>query len=392
MTGYAGIFELLRDAYDLDFAYYKPTTVSRRIDRRMSLTGIVRAGEYVARLKRDPEELDQLYCDLLIGVTRFFRDPEAFDELADKAMPGMLTGSRAKQGLRLWVPGCATGEEAYSLGILLIECAERLEVTLDAKIFATDVHAESLRTASAGIYTEEAMENVSAERRARFFKPEGDGYAISPEVRELIVFAKHNVLKDPPFTRLDFISCRNLLIYLQPLAKKKVLSLFLFALNAGSTLFLGPSENLGELGSRFEAMDGHWKIFRKTQDAPLPPGIGLPRSRQRDVTNLDKRFRQQLCEFPDMRMPRVYDVLLERVIPPSVLIDETREVLHVFGDAGRYLSFRGRASLDVLNMVHDSLRMALSTAIHNAQSEGRKVTSKNVPLPQADFGPGKAVD
>ncbi|HXE52740.1 MAG TPA: chemotaxis protein CheB, partial [Tepidisphaeraceae bacterium] len=276
--GVDAIFKLLRDEYGIDFSHYKPNTVARRIERRLSLNQAVDLDDYVQRLRSDPRELNSLYRDLLIGVTRFFRDRESFDRLEKDIIPDLLARKRPGDEIRFWIAGCATGEEAYSIAILLHERMQLFGRSMNVKVFATDVHGASLEIASAGVYDEEALSEVKPSRLATYFTKKQDGYHILPEVRQMIVFARHNVIKDAPFTKIDLISCRNLLIYFQPAAQKKALSLFHFGLRTGGVLFLGPSESPGELAPEFETLDEHWKIYRKRRDIRLPADLRLPMS------------------------------------------------------------------------------------------------------------------
>ena len=228
--GMEAVFHLLRDAYDIDFAHYKPSTVTRRTERRLLLAGAADLEQYVDSLRRDSTELNALYKDLLIGVTRFFRDREAFEALGQHVLPPLLQQVRSDGEFRVWVAGCATGEEAYSLAILLTEQIEKRHKAIPVRIFATDVHRHSLEVASAGCYPEANLSDVSPPRLQRFFTRRGDHYVVSPELRKMVVFAQHNVIKDAPFTKLDLVTCRNMMIYFQPPTQKKVLSLFHFAL------------------------------------------------------------------------------------------------------------------------------------------------------------------
>jgi two-component system CheB/CheR fusion protein len=263
------VLRMLRDQLGLDFSMYKPTTVSRRILRRVELLGLPDLADYATMLGTDPEELGLLYKDLLIGVTRFFRDPEAFEVIENKVVPDLLEKLPDGEEIRLWVAGCATGEEAYSLAMILFEQLTARSRQLNVKILSTDVHAVSLAQASTGIYGEEQLEHVSEKRRERFFRKKSSGYQISQDLRQLIVFAPHNVTKDAPFTKMHLISCRNLLIYLEPTAQKSVLSLFHFGLASNGYLFLGGSETPGPLANEFDTIDDHWRIYRKRRDIRL---------------------------------------------------------------------------------------------------------------------------
>jgi two-component system, chemotaxis family, CheB/CheR fusion protein len=263
------VYRMLQGEYGIDFTHYKPSTVTRRIERRLALARSTDIEEYIRRLKSDHGELDVLYRDLLIEVTCFFRDQQAFQVLESQVLPELLSRQPREVPLRLWVAGCATGEEAYSLAILLEDLMTK-RGERPVKIFATDVHRGSLEHATRAIYTEEALAGVSAERLARYFTKVGDRYQVVPELRQRIVFAQHNVIKDAPFTRVDLVTCRNLLIYLQPAAQQKVLSLFHFALNRTGFLFLGPSETVGALSAGYETLDKHCRR-RRSLAPPCPP-------------------------------------------------------------------------------------------------------------------------
>src|SRR5205823_2735415 len=239
-TPMESVLRLLRDQFGLDFSVYKTTTVSRRILRRTELLGSLDLAEYAERLRMDPDELSSLYHDLLIGVTRFFRDPEAFEFVEQHVIPEILDRVPESEEIRLWVAGCATGEEAYSLAMILFEQLTARGRQLNMKILSTDVHTVSLSKASTGFYAEEQLEHVNEERKGRFFRKKPNGYQISQDLRQLIVFAPHNITKDAPFTKMHLISCRNLLIYLEPPAQKTEISLFHFGLTTSWFLFLAP--------------------------------------------------------------------------------------------------------------------------------------------------------
>src|SRR5690606_27372524 len=228
-----------REGYGIDFSDYRSSTVMRRLERRVALRGHSSLDDYVQELQRDASELASLYHDLLIGVTQFFRDPEAFALIEREVMPRVLEQVEPGAEVRMWIAGCATGEEAYSLAMILLEQLTAARRPVVAKIIATDVDRRSLDFASAGIYDEERLRNVSPERLARFFIERPDGYQVTKDLRQLIVFAPHNVVRDAPFTRMHLISCRNLLIYFEPQAQKTVLSLFHFGLAPSGVLLLG---------------------------------------------------------------------------------------------------------------------------------------------------------
>ena len=378
--GMDAIFRILREEYGIDFSYYKPNTVTRRVERRLDLNRSHDLEDYISRLRDDPTELNSLYRDLLIGVTKFFRDQAAFDRLESEVIPPLLMKVRPDGELRAWVAGCATGEEAYSLAILIHERLATLRKPVNVKIFATDVHRASLEFASAGIYSEAALSEVSPKRLERYFSRQGSGYQVSQDLRKMIVFAPHNVIKDAPFTKLDMITCRNLLIYLQAPAQNKALSLFHFGLKAGGVLVLGPSETPGELNDEFEIVDHHWKIFRKRRDSRLPADIRLPLgSGYPHLRSESAKYPARHAGLPDMQLMRAYDALLDQYVPPSLLVNERRELVHSFSGAGSYLVPRdGRPSADILDMVQGDLKLALTGALQRAAKEQTSVAYSGI--------------
>lgn len=363
------IFELLHSQHGLDFSHYKATTVGRRIQRRVDLLGLDSVDDYLSQLEVKPEEINELYKDLLIGVTKFFRDPAAFDVIATDVLPMLVRrAAESNQPLRVWVCGCASGEEAYSLAILLDEERRRLGETIDIKIFATDAHHVSLNTAARGVFSEEALEELSVERRRRYFDKKRDGYHVDRDLRRYIVFAPHNVISDAPFTQMDLVTCRNMLIYFQPTAQKKTLSLFHFALKADGTLFLGPSESPGELSDEFETVDKRWRVYKKRRDVRLPIDTRVPFSS--GVERLSPSTLSRLSPNEpkiDTSLISLYDKLLDRKMPPSILVSEHSEIRHVFGGAERFLRLRGgRPSTTLLDVIVDPLKPAVTGAIQHA--------------------------
>jgi two-component system CheB/CheR fusion protein len=377
------IYRILREEYGIDFTLYKPTTVVRRIRRRLQLHQLYNVEEYVERLQSDGEERDKLYRDLLIGVTRFFRDAEAFQKLETDVLPSLIDALEPEEEFRAWVAGCATGEEAYSLAILIHEQFQRAGRTPKMRVFATDVHRASLETAGSGLYSEASVADVSPERLEKYFVRKSDGFQASADLRKLVVFAPHDIVRDAPFTKLDLVSCRNLLIYLEPPAQKRTISLFHFGLKTGGVLLLGPSETPGELQPEFEPIDQHWRIYRKRRNLRLPPDIRLPLP-----TAVAKK---PLTAAPnhggsDPLMLKAYDALLDHFVPPSVLLNEQRRVVHTFAGAGQYLKMPdGRSTGDILDMVTGELRTCLAAGIQQALRERAPVTYVGIPPgPQAE--------
>lgn len=359
-TAIETIVRLLKASYGIDFSDYKPQTVLRRIERRQQLCRLSSLDRYVERISENPEELDSIYKDLLIGVTQFFRDQEVFARLENDILPKILERLSPNDECRLWVAGCATGEEPYSLAMLLSEQIERLGRPQPVKIFASDVHRASLDIASAGIYDESRLVNVSPERIRRYFTRRRDGYRISQDLRQMIIFAHHNVIRDAPFTRLDLVSCRNVLIYLRPSAQQKALSLFNFGLKTDGYLLLGNSESSGD---EFSIVDERHRIFRKSRTAR--PN-GLPTSFLVDPES--KSGRRRNLALPsgvsfDRRLLASYDWLLDNYMPPALLVDNRLCLVHCFGNAGEFLVTRnGRVSNDIVHQMPDELRSIVSNA------------------------------
>ncbi|NNE01444.1 MAG: response regulator [Pirellulaceae bacterium] len=378
------VYRLLRDAYGIDFSHYKINTVSRRIERRLLLQKIDNLADYVDWLIDDPAELSSLYRDLLIGVTQFFRDGEAFDRVSDE-IERLLERLPDGEEFRVWVAGCGTGEEAYSIAILIHEKAQKLGREINVKIFATDAHQDSLHFASHGTYSEDSLADVYEERRKTYFVEETDGFQVIPEIRQWVVFAPHNLIKDAPFTKIDLVTCRNMLIYLQPNAQKKSLSMFHFALKTGGVLFLGPSETLGELGDEFDAIDPHWKLFRKRRDVRLPTDLRLP------LSSIEQRLPRPTgvtpagLRSPDNGLMGIYDALLDDYMPAAILINESRQMLHLFGNAIEFLNYRtGRPTGDILDSMDPDLRTAVSAAIHRAMREREPIKFRGIPVTLKD--------
>jgi two-component system CheB/CheR fusion protein len=378
------VLRLLRDNFGIDFSLYKMTTVGRRIQRRVEILRLPALPEYFEQLMADPDELNKLYQDLLIGVTQFFRDPEAFETLEHDVIPKLIDALKPEEELRVWIAGCATGEEAYSLAMLFWEGFKARDRAVRLKILATDVHQRSLDYASAGIYGEEQLGHVTEERLERFFTKRSSGYQISQELRSLIVFARHNVTKDAPFTKMHFISCRNMLIYLQPQAQRTVLSLFHFGLVSGGTLFLGASETPGALSDEFNIVNDHWKIFRKRRDVHLLNQVRLPILRtatRRPIAGLDIPRTTGV----DPLILATYDQLLELFMPPGLLVDEDRTLIDAYGGAEKLLKLRPRRpTSNVLELLTDDLRTVVAGAMQRSLKDRSTVSYSGVRVVRDD--------
>jgi two-component system, chemotaxis family, CheB/CheR fusion protein len=368
------ILRLLEKRFGANFSYYKKSMVARRFNRRSALNGLQDLSHYVTMLRGDPAELDRLYADLLIGVTAFFRDNPAFDTL-DKLIVPQIAGQMSKtRQIRVWIPGCASGEEAYTIAILFSEYARTQDLPLNVKIFATDLHNGSLEKAGAGIYDAKSLSEMSPEIRDRYFDEVGSAYQAKTSLRRLIVFSPQNLIKDPPFTKLDLISCRNLLTYLDDVAQRKVVGLFHFALNHGGFLFLGPSETVADLADEFEVLDARWRMFRKIRDMPLAgsnrmlPSIPLVEVGGGPLIRTSTRSYNTTARVgarTDRRyLLQAYDAVLAKFAPPSLLVSRTGELVHVFGDAQRFLQLRtGPFSTRIVDVVIEPLKLAVSACV-----------------------------
>lgn len=370
------IIELLRTRTAHDFRLYKPGTLQRRIERRMAMAAIESDGmdRYLDMLRSDAGELDLLGKDLLINVTSFFRDPEVFELLAEKIVPELVRAQPPDHPIRIWVAGCSTGEETYSLTMLFREQIALQGRSVKLQVFASDVDPDAVASARDGLYPETIAADVSPARLARFFIKEDGRYRVSSELRSSVVFTVQDVLADPPFSRLDLVSCRNLLIYLRPEAQAKVISVFHFALREGGILLLGSSETIDGGDSRFEVISKPERIYRHVGrgrlGAPdfsmsagdgvraLPrPGADAVRSRQAALAELCRRL------------------VLEEYAPAAVLINRKHECLYSLGPTDRYLKVAtGHPANDLLAMARDGVRTKLRSAIHSAFQENKRVT------------------
>jgi two-component system CheB/CheR fusion protein len=379
--GVDAILRLLRDEYAIDFSHYKAGTVTRRIERRLAFNRSLDIDMYVEQLRSDPRELSSLYEDLLIGVTRFFRDDDAFSVLEHRIIPELVERTDADEQIRVWVPGCATGQEAYSIAMLLHERLSARRRPVKVKILATDVHKSSLDIASTGLYSEEQVAGIDPDRLRQFFTLKPNGYQISQTLRESIVFAPHNLIRDAPFTRMDLIACRNLLIYFQPHAQKTVLTLFHFSLKPGGFLFLGSSESPGGLIDEFDTLDEHAKIYRKRRDVGLPRDLKLPLPRAGAVPRVATPASSRTPAV-SAQLLTVYDRLLERFMPPSFLVDEHGQLVDTFGGAESLLKIRARRpSQNLVDMLGDDFRTVVSGALHRVRRDLESVRYPAVMMP-----------
>ncbi|MEM8503821.1 MAG: chemotaxis protein CheB [Cyanobacteria bacterium P01_D01_bin.1] len=391
------IVQLLKRRENIDFAQYKTSTLSRQINRRCIVSGNLSLEEYIQKLEHSEEERQILRNDLLITVTHFFRDHKAWQYLKAKVLPGIVAKASADKPIRIWVTACATGEEAYSVAILLrelmtaqmtIEQCNNLEV----KIFATDIDPIALRKASQGVYTSDAMQNLTAEQIDRFFVPKEQGFEVTRAIREMVIFANHNLAKDAGFTQIDLVSCRNVLIYMQPNLQQQVLRNLHFSLKQHGTLFLGESENLGPLGEEFKALQRKWKIYQKIRNARLPP---FHQTHTYTKATANKKTLQTLLPSSkqstfDPLLETAFKTLLQDRSATCLLINRDSQLLHVCCDALSLLRIPpGRASQEVFRMLPASLQLPISTALHRAQKKDRKVRYGDCQINEAGYSTGR---
>jgi len=381
------IFILLRAQTTNDFSQYKPSTIHRRIERRMAVHQIESMDGYVKFLQQTPTEVEALFRDLLIGVTNFFRDPEVFKAIEEEVIPKVFADKSVGAAIRVWVPGCSTGEEAYSLAILLQERVETLKLSFRVQVFATDIDSQAIAIARTGVYPASIAADVSPERLRRFFSPEPDGdfYRIHKNIRDLLVFSEQNVIKDPPFSKLDLISCRNLLIYMGGELQKRLIPLFHYALNPCGFLFLGTSETVGEFGDLFATLDRKLKLYqhkdclfnaqRQALGRFVPP-----------LTDLDEAFSRTTARPAGHRKPPLRELteqaLLQQIAPAGALVNDQGDILYLHGHTGLYLELApGESGVNnILKMAREGLRREMTTALHKATATREVVHRRGLRL------------
>ncbi|MFW6292270.1 MAG: CheR family methyltransferase, partial [Spirochaetota bacterium] len=362
-SGLNRILAIVRSETGHDFSSYKTSTMFRRIRRRMNVQQVESFDDYAAYLKRTPREANQLFGELLIGVTSFFRDPDVFDALRDEGLP-QLFGEKEPTEIRAWVPGCSTGEEAYSLAIVLHEyCAER-GIAPEIAIFGTDVSSEAISRARRGTYPDSIGADVGADRLATHFEREGDSYRVRKHIRSMLVFSEQDVTGDPPFTRLDLVSCRNLLIYLNSDMQARLVPLFHYSLRDPGLLVLGTSETVGGHQELFRPVNKKAKLFRKRPDKHTRPG-GLDFALRR--TEAERKQEGTVRERRRSLEERMKSYLLDHHAPPAVFVSRRNEIVYIHGRTGKFLEpATGEARMNVMDMAREGLAIPLGTALHES--------------------------
>jgi len=373
------IFVLLRSHTGHDFSQYKQNTVNRRIERRMAVHQVEQLDQYLQYLQETPAELDALFRDLLIGVTNFFRDKEVFEALQQQ-LALVLAAKPADSPLRVWTAGCSTGEEAYSLAILLREQMDALKKTFKVQVFATDIDARAIDTARAGVYSASIATDVSPERLARFFSAEDGGYRIHKNIRDLLIFSEHDVTRDPPFSKLDLVSCRNLLIYMGPELQRKLIPLFHYALNPSGSLLLGSSETVGDFTELFAPIDRKSKLYRSQGDqrASKQSSFGGFSPRPNDMTGGASQMRSS-TRVGGLALRELAERALLSRAPVGALVNDHGDILYLHGQTGKFLEpSPGEPVLNILKMARQGLRQELTRALQRALAQDELVSCPNL--------------
>jgi two-component system CheB/CheR fusion protein len=370
---------LLRTHTGHDFSLYKKNTFYRRIERRMGIHQIDKISGYVRYLQENSQELDLLFKELLIGVTNFFRDPAAWDELRKKILPALIASRPDGHVLRAWVPGCSTGEEAYSLAMVFKEAMDkaRSRKKIKLQVFATDLDKDAIDKARQGVYPENICADVAPKQMSRFFKKEEHGCRVINEIREMVTFAPQSLIMDPPFTRLDILSCRNLLIYLTPEMQKKLMPLFHYSLSPGGILFLGSAETVGNFTDLFTPLNNKLRIFRRVESAGRAEPIEFPSSFASPMPDGNEPVPATKSQLSLQSLAD--QLVLEHYSPPSVLVNDKGNILYVSGRTGKYLEpAAGKANWNIFAMAREGLRYELGNAFHKALEQKDSVIVRGI--------------
>ena len=375
------IIALVREQTSHDFSSYKEQTLHRRIIRRIAQVDIDSPKEYIHYLRNNPDEVSYLGKEFLIGVTRFFRDPDAFVVLEEKVLPEILSKKSLDSPIKVWITACSTGEEAYSMAMLICEGLQKLRKEVDVKIFATDIDSSALEFAAKGAYPDTIQKDVSPERLEKFFTKEGKKYCVNQKIRRMVIFTQHNVIKDPPFSKMDLVSCRNMLIYMKPNLQRKVLATFHFSLKVGGYLFLGPSETSEDIQASLKVVNKKWNIFKIISKSKnfIFEGNVLERERTLAQRIPDVQPKRRSAE---LEMQEAFQELItEELGYACVFINEEYELLQAMGDYKRFLEMPDKVlQNNLLKMVSRELSLALNLALRKATRDNEKVVSKRIEL------------
>jgi len=375
------IIILLREQSGHDFSLYKKNTLFRRIERRKGVHQIDKINSYVRFLQGNPKEVEILFKELLIGVTSFFRDTAVWDLLREEVLPALIIDLPDRYVLRAWVTGCSTGEEAYSLAIVFKEVVEKLKKhkNITLQIFATDLDTDAIEVARKGFFPKNIAADLTTERLNRFFKAEPDGYRVSNAIREMVVFAPQNVIKDPPFTKLDILSCRNMLIYMEPELQRKLITLFNYSLNPGGIMLLGTAETLGNYSIGFEELNSRLRIFKRTVTAQPPELIDFPSSFYHKKAMISENKASPV--IVENLQSLADQILLQRFAPASVMVNSKGDIVYITGRTGKYLEpVAGKANWNIHAMAREGLRQVLPGAFRKALQNFKPVVERNIKM------------
>lgn len=380
------VYMVLKKVSNVNFTHYKQTTILRRMERRMMITHKEKLSDYVDFLLESPEEVRVLSKEVLIGVTSFFRDPDFFQILKDKAITDIVARSQPDEPIRVWVAGCSTGEEAYSIAILFSEVMDSMKLRRNIKIFATDLDTEAITSAGKGLYGDNIVDAVSPARLSKYFTRKNSSYLVNRDIRKMIVFSPHNVFQDPPFGRLDMISCRNMLIYFQPVLQNDLFAIFHQALKDGGYLFLGKSEAIGSYTDAFPVIDAAAKIFSHSSEAKIPGAKKVP---YLQTTYMEDEFAADAgvssvgsisrSERTSENAVAIDNSILEQFLPATVVINEKNELIHTYGDTTNVMHFSvGRYTSNLFDLITEALKIPVSTLLKESRDKKRKAQYRDI--------------
>ncbi len=385
---YNKIIAILHEAKNVDFSTYKQNTIIRRLEKRISINRFVKVIDYVSYLAATPKEINALFNDLLIGVTRFFRDEKAFEVLSESILPTIFEKHTDKSEIRIWVPGCSTGEEAFTIAILLKDYMSKNSILNDVKIFATDIDEDSLNYAGTGFYPSNISADVPQRYLNKYFSRHDNGYQINDNIRRMIIFARHNVIDEPPFSKLDMVSCRNLLIYIDLETQQKILSTFHVCLKPDGILYLGSSESLGKLADGFDILDSKAKIFKKRNrfkpDFLPASSLSMPLHRNRAEFNLQNAG--NMLRQGSRHLSYVFEDIVNSFLPPSVVVDSSCNILYTIRNAGSLLQLpQGQITSNLLKMLPKEVSVAVSGIIRRAEKKIGEIITTDIVTSKQQF-------
>jgi two-component system CheB/CheR fusion protein len=381
------VIMIIRDEKGVDFSGYKTNTIIRRLEKRISINRYHTIEEYVNFLIGNKKEINILFKELLIGVTKFFRDEEAYDHITKDVLPQIFKNKNNQDPIRVWSIGCSTGEEAYSLAILIKEYMEQENINREVKVFATDIDADSIEFASSGLYPESIVSDINTTRLSKYFTRSDEGYQIKEHIRSMIVFAQHNILRDPPFSKIDLIVCRNMLIYFNSDLQQKVLSMFYISLKTNGYIFLGNSESVGELSDAFNTVNTKWKIYKsvkgfhpKLSDKYIVPNVS---NSKKDLTSISSYYNREKRRIP--KIDSIFDEIMTDYLPPSVIVDEDYNLVHTIHHVSKYMRIPvGQVTFNILKMLPEELDVMVSSLLRRANKTDHSIIYEKLKVKELD--------